>query len=350
MHQLCDWNVVDVKTTRYRRTHNTPVHETEKELNCYYGGWRTILTNSGMEAVNSVFDLVKPATVIVDDETYFETRHYWAYRGNCEIITLRDIGIEKGLEVALAVAKKPVIVCIDTPTTFGIFKNLKRICQMTHKYPNAYVMADNSIVSLYYFNPIRYGADIVVESYTKYVCGYGDCFAGGIALADSMKWLDDVEVPVPCPGMKSVDWILSRRGNVASPHAAYMVSRGLQTLGVRMRQHTASAKLIYKTLKEGTNLDVRYSGYGGLITLMGMTEDFCQKLQKFVTVGTFGCTYSNADFFRTDANYAAGVCARLSVGLEDPDILMDDLANALGLPKLMDVYRKLKENMKGVIE
>lgn len=341
MLPLCDWNVVDEKTTRYRRTHNTPVRETEGRLNQLYGAWRTILCNSGMEAINSVFDLVKPGTVIVDEETYFETRHYLAYREHCKLVTLRNLSDTEELETAIKDAKGPVIVCGDAPTTFGRWENVKAISVIAHAY-GAYVMMDNSIVSLYGYNPLKDGADIVVESYTKYVCGYGDCFAGGIALAESMKWLDERPVPVPCPGMKSIDWILSRRGNVASPHAAYVVARGLETLPTRLQKHTASATLIYITLKMGTNLDVRYSGQGGLITLMGMDADFCRKLKKFVTVGTFGCTYSNADFFRSDANYSAGVCARLSVGLEDPDILMNDVAQALGEPGLMDVYERIK--------
>lgn len=337
----CDWNVVDAKTTRYRRTHNTPVHETEERLNTIYGAWRTILCNSGMEAINSVFELVQPATVIVDDETYFETRHYLAYGKNYDVITIHDLDDMNTLDAALTSARKPAIVCGDSPTTFGNWRNVSNISQIAHKH-GAYVMMDNSIVSCYYCNPLKDGADIVVESYTKYVCGYGDCFAGGIVLADSMKWLDEKPVPVPCPGMKSIDWVLSRRGNVTNPRSAYMVSRGLETLGVRMERHTASATLIYRTLKEGTDLDVRYSGCGGLITLMGMDAEFCHKLKKFVTVGTFACTYSNADFFRSDANYAAGVCARLSVGLEDPERLMEDVAQALGKPQLMEVYKRIR--------
>lgn len=341
MLPYCDWNVVDEKTTRYRRTHNTPVRETEERLNALYGAWRTILTNSGMEAVNSVFDLVKPKTVIADEETYFETRHYLDYRTNGELVTLHDLSSKQELLDALRNTKWPTIICGDAPTTFGHWEHVRLISDIAHAY-GAYVMMDNSIVSLHGYNPLNDGADIVVESYTKYVCGYGDCFAGGIALAESMKWLDERPVPVPCPGMKSIDWILSRRGNVMNPRSAYMVARGLETLAVRLDKHTASATLIYRTLKEGTDLDVRYSGKGGLITLMGMDADFCHKLKKFVTVGTFGCTYSNVDFFRSTENYAAGVCARLSVGLEDPDGLMEDVAGALEKPELMTVYHRLK--------
>ncbi len=336
-----DWNVVDEKTTRYRRTHNTPVRETEEKLNKLYGAWRTILCNSGMEAVNSVIDLVQPAIVVMDEDTYFETRHFMEWRGQGKFIikTMNDLdALHEAIDQA---GDFRCLICMDNPTTFGEWKHFQEIRRVADER-DAILMVDNSVVSLYYSNPIKEGADIVVESYTKYVCGYGDCFAGGIALAESMKWLDDEPVPVPCPGMKSIDWVLSRRGNVMNPRSAYMVSRGLETLGVRMERHTASATLIYKTLKEGTDLDVRYSGCGGLITLMGMTADFCSKLKKFVTVGTFGCTYSNADFFRSDANYAAGVCARLSVGLEEPDGLMEDVANALGRPDLMELYRKIK--------
>ena len=189
-------------------------------------------------------------------------------------------------------------------------------------------MVDNSHVSLYYENPIKDGADICIESYTKYVCGHGDAFAGGIALAPSMQWLDDAVITGPVNGLRSIDWILSRRGNVASPFAAYTVARGLETLPVRMKRHTENARRIAGWLKvEGT--ETLYAGVGGLITLPGYGEDFCKRLRKFVNIGTFGCTYSCCDFFRSADMYSVGPCARLSVGLEDPEELLTDVARAI---------------------
>lgn len=321
-----DLNVADPVTTRYRRTHNTPVRDTEARLNKMYGAWRTILCGSGMEAVNSAFALIRPQTVITDNHTFFETRNWLAYMG-IKVMQLKDLNDLCALEDALRSAALPCVVCGDSPSTFGKWLDIKHISELAHHY-HAAVMADNSVASLYYSNPLRDGADIVVESYTKYVCGHGDCFAGGIALAPSMRRLDEQVIDAPMNGLGAIDWILSRRGNVASPFAAYAVARGLETLPVRMKRHTENARRIAGWLKvEGT--ETLYAGVGGLITLPGYGEDFCKRLRKFVNIGTFGCTYSCCDFFRSADMYSVGPCARLSVGLEDPEELLDDVMQAV---------------------
>ena len=96
--------------------------------------------------------------------------------------------------------------------------------------------------------------------------------------------------------------------------------------------HTDGADYIYNKLKEA-GVDCLWAGCGGLITLPGKTEDFCKKLKLFKTVGTFGCTYSIADFFRSKERYTQGFCARLSVGLENPRDLWEDVKQALDLNK-----------------
>lgn len=171
-----DLNVADPVTTRYRRTHNTPVRDTEARLNKMYGAWRTILCGSGMEAVNSAFALIRPQTVITDNHTFFETRNWLAYMG-IKVMQLKDLNGLCALEDALRSAALPCVVCGDSPSTFGKWLDIKHISELAHHY-HAIVMADNSVASLYYSNPLKDGADIVVESYTKYVCGHGDCFAG----------------------------------------------------------------------------------------------------------------------------------------------------------------------------
>ena len=282
-------NVVDPETTRYKRTHNTAVAQTEEQLRQLYGAWKVILCNSGLEAVNTAIALVKPRTLIVDDETYYETRvnfQYYADWVHCQYIQLSSLDNEDELTRAIQGKEKPVLICGDSPSTFAHWKNTKKIAEIAHSF-GAYVLMDNSVVSLYYSNPLKDGADIVAESYTKYVCGHGDTFAGGIALSESMKWLDDQKVPVPVCGLKSIMTVVSRRGNIANPISAYEVSRGLETLPVRMKRHTESATEIFKTLK-AAGIKVLYPGVGGLITLWGMKPDFCSRFKHFVTCGTFG--------------------------------------------------------------
>ena len=327
-----DFNVVDVDSTRYRRTHPVPVAETESKLRSLYGAWKVLFCSSGMEALNTAVSLIQPRTVIVDDETYFEFRHnlqYLAGMGGFTFVQIPDLNDLADLEQVLKYAWPPVMVCGDSPTTFGRWKNVPEISALAHRY-GAYVMMDNSIVSLYYSTPIAEGADLCAESYTKYVTGQGDTFAGGLALAESMRWLLDKPVPVPTPGVDSVMWIVSRRGNIANPLSAYNVSKGLETLEVRMQRHTDSAAMIFRALQK-YSLPVLYSGKGGLITLLGIKPDFCSRMKHFVLAGTFGCSFSNADFFRSDANYKAGICTRLSIGLEDPDLLLADIIQALNL-------------------
>lgn len=338
MLPLINFNVVDPITTRYKRTHNTAVAYTENQLNTLYGSWKVILCNSGLEALNTAVALIKPRTVIVDDETYYELRvnlQYYLDWIDCKYIQLSSLDNEKELRAALSGAKKPILVCGDSPSTFAHWKNVKQISDIAHEY-GAYTMFDNSVVSLYYSNPLKDGADIVVESYTKYVCGHGDTFAGGIALSPTMKWLDEKNVPVPVCGLQSIMTVVSRRGNIANPISAYEVSRGLETLAVRMQRHTKSATLIYLTLKKA-GINVLYSGKGGLITLWGMKPDFCDRFNHFVTCGTFGCTYSNANYFRSDSYYKSGICTRLSIGLEDPGILIKDIEQALQI-SLYDLF------------
>lgn len=323
-----DMNIVNDKTGRYVRTHNTPIKQVEEELTKLYGGWRTVLCNSGQEAIVTLLDILQPDTVIVDDETYFETRD-WLHYKNINTIQLRDAGKLSDLDIALTSSKGTTLVIIDNPTTFARWYNIQTLADTVHRY-NGILAVDNSIVSLYYSNPIKDGADICIESYTKYVCGYGDVMAGGLCFADTMRWLEQRPVPLANPGQDNLSWVIAHRGNCVSPDKAYMVSRGLQTLACRMKQHTTTAKYIYNKLKEN-GVECLYPGCGGLITLPGKTEELCKRLKQFKTVGTFGCTYSIADFFRSKERYQQGFCARLSVGLESPELLWDDVAHALDL-------------------
>lgn len=328
MLPIIDMNIVSDKTSRYVRSHNVPIHQVEEELTKLYGGWRTVLCNSGQEAIVTLLDILQPDTVIVDDETYFETRD-WLHYKNINTIQLQNAGRLSDLDGALASSKGTILVIVDNPTTFARWYDVQAMADMIHQYKGI-LAVDNSIVSLYYSNPIKSGADVCIESYTKYVCGYGDVMAGGLCFADTMRWLEQRPVPLANPGQDNLSWVIAHRGNCVPPDKAYMVSRGLQTLACRMKQHTTTAKYIYKRLKDA-GVECLYPGCGGLITLPGKTEEFCNKLKKFKTVGTFGCTYSIADFFRSKERYTQGFCARLSVGLESPEVLWDDVAQALDL-------------------
>lgn len=318
---ICDYSVAEPGAFDYRRMNNSPIKRTEEKLNNMYGAWKTILCNSGMEAIATVLDLLEPATIITSHETYYETRGWMEYKKfDIKYIDFKEINT---LSETLSASKKPILIVADNPSLYGDWLDIKGISQIAHTY-GAYLMMDNSFVSLYFSNPIKEGADIVVESYTKYVCGHGDVFAGGIALAPSMKWLNDKEVPWQFKDEDFISCITSHRGNFVSVDTAYLIERGIGTLNIRMERHTSSAMKINDMLAQ-YGVTTFYAGVGGLILIKDYGYDFCIHLHKFVHAGTYGCAYSSVyDFSVDNIPYV-----HLSVGLEELDTLIADVKQAL---------------------
>lgn len=351
-----DFNICNYDTTRYRRTHPTEcIKSAENLLNdTYYKGYKTVLCNSGMEAIVSAFDVINPKTVIYDDETYFETRNYLEWKNDkhlYNLTTLHSKGAIENLKNILDKCEKPCIVCIDCPTTFGNWYDVKTLADIIHSYRGSYLMVDNSIVSCYYYNPLKDNADICVESYSKWFTG-GTTFAGGIAfntrMKDILENIDRIPSNIPTNGISPVDFVVSRRGNVCNQFSALTVMNSMYTLKLRLEKHTENALKVKHLLdnmfkkynkKYGDKFKVKpkilYSGYSGLLTILGFTPNLCKYFNKDLipTLGTFGCMYTLTDFFRDEKMYRTyGACVRLSLGIEDKDTMdkiLSDIESAM---------------------
>ena len=315
-----DMNVVNGNTGQYVRADNAPIKQVEDELTKLYDGWCTVLCNSGQEAITTLLDIIQPDTAIIDSGTYFETRSWLCYKG-INTIQLQDVSRLSDLTDALVSAKGIVLVIISNPTIFARRYDVSTLADVVHEH-DGILAVDNSIVSLYYSNPIKNGADICIESYTKYVCGYGDVMAGGLCFSDSMRLLEKKSL--------QLKEIITLRGNCVSPEKAYMVSRGLQTLACRMAMHTNGADYICSKFKKA-GVEYLWYGCGGVIVLPNKATDFCRKLKMFKMADTFGCTYSIAGFFVGEKRDTPKFYVRLSIGLENPHDLWEDIKQALGL-------------------
>lgn len=296
----------------YQRNKNHMAERLEARLAAMYGAHRVVITSSGMSAITAAFDYICPSggKVLINSNTYYETRQWISLTGRFEVqeVDMADIAeVEKHISGIK-------IVYLDNPDIFGRFYDLAALSDIA-RAAGAKVIVDNSVLSVYYANPIQDGADIAVESYTKYVAGHGDVLAGGIIFADRPDEMLDA-------------W-MGRRGNVVNPLTVYLVERGLETLDVRMQRHTMSANKIFESLKR-SGVKVWYAGKGGCLILPGMTKEFCAKLKCFKVLPTFGTTYSTASYVRSaDLYNSIGDYVRLSVGLEDPQMLLEDLRLAL---------------------
>jgi cystathionine gamma-lyase len=186
---------------------------------------------------------------------------------------------------------------------------------------------------------------MVVHSTTKYLNGHSDVVGGAVLTSDDAQG-------------EKLHFLQKSVGGVPSPFDCYMVLRGLKTLGVRMKQHVASAKTLVERLSSNKQVErVFYPGLtthkgheiaarqmkgpGGMISFelaggLGAAKAFLETLRVFVCAESLGGVESLAEHpaimthasVPADARAALGIgdgLIRLSVGLEDVDDLAEDL-------------------------
>ena len=296
----------------YQRNRDFVTKDLEKVLAEKYQAKKVFLTNSCMEAITSLFDYLLPegGKVLVNSDTYYETRQ-WLHmvkRYQVTEVDFNDIDtfrkfLKDGYDV----------VYFDNPSFFFQYYDVREICNLSHEF-HAKVIVDNTVLSFYYMNPIKDGADYAVESYSKYVSGHGDVMAGGIICRDEPD--------------ESFALFLGRRGRVVSSFTVFLLERSLETLKVRMDKHSENGRYIYNKLVE-MGVPCWYAGVGGCIILPDKGEEFCDNLEVFKKAPTFGITYSTSSFVRSPNLYRVKSYARLSCGLEDKDLLWKDVCKAL---------------------
>ena len=210
---------------------------------------------------------------------------------------------------------------------------------------------DNTFASPINQRPIALGDDIVMHSVTKYLNGHTDITAG--ALAGSTALLD------------RIDKVRRMLGGIVDPQVAYGIGRGLKTLDVRVARHNANALTVARWLEQDSRIAAVYypgleshpdhalaktqmTGFGGMVCVdvgggFPRAEGFFDRLKLFKRAASLGGVESlcslpvlTSQWGHTDAQLAeAGITrsmARLSIGLEDPQDLIEDLDQALANP------------------
>lgn len=127
------------------------------------------------------------------------------------------------------------IVWMETPTNplLTVF-DIAAIAEVTHKN-GAKLVVDNTFASPYLQQPIEHGADLVIHSTTKYIGGHSDV-VGGFAATNDEEWANDIQ------------YLQNAVGAVPGPQDAFLTTRGLKTLGIRMDRHTENAEAIVEML------------------------------------------------------------------------------------------------------
>ena len=331
----------------YGRQGTSTTHILQKILTKLEESYHTFLTPTGFGSVFlAIFSIVRPGDeIITADPVYIPTR-----------MLTQDYLNEFGIKTTFYnphdlnsfqknISKKTKLIFVENPgsNTFE-FQDLSKILKIAKK--NKILTAiDNTWATPYFFKPIKLGFDMSIVSATKYYSGHSDVMGGSLAV--NKKVFKHVEKAQKITGLR------------LGPDDAYLITRGLRTLDVRLDKHEENAKkvaaflsknkkvkLLYPYKKGSFNYKMWRKYYSGASGLMGLKikSNNINSVRKFVnSLKLFGYGYSWGGFeslalhqeFRETGNRKYLNLAkdehlvRLHVGLEDPNDLIADIKQAL---------------------
>lgn len=340
----------------YTRLGNPTTSVLEAKIAALDGAEATLATSSGMGAISSVFWTIthSGAHVIADETLYGCT---WALLSH----GLTRFGVEVSLidtsdieNVKAALKPNTVAVYLETPANPNLkITDIEEIAKAAHEYnSDIKVICDNTFASPYVQSPLSLGADVLVYSATKYLNGHGDVIAGFVS--GKTDFINQVRMV----GVKDMT------GSVLGPQEAFLILRGLKTFEVRMERlcstaakvaeflnsHPKIERVYYPGLESHPNHEVakkQMRNFGAMMSFIvkggkPAGEKLLNSLELCTLAVSLGSdqtliehpasmTHSTYD---PQALVEAGVPAglvRLSVGLENVEDIIEDLAKGLEL-------------------
>ncbi len=331
----------------YGRQGTSTTYILQKILTKLEESYHVFTTPTGFGSVFlSIFSIVRPGDeIIVADPVYSPTRILTEdFLKEFKIKTIfYDPSNLKTLENNIS--KKTKLIFVENPGSNSFeFQDLGKIISIAKK--NKIITAiDNTWATPYYFKPIKFGFDMSIVSATKYYSGHSDVMGGSLAV--NKKVFNKVKVAEKITGLR------------LGPDDAYLITRGLRTLDVRLDRHRENAKkiaeflsknkkikLLYPYKKNSHNFRMWKRYYTGASGLMGLKikAKNINSVRKFVnSLKLFGYGYSWGGFeslvlhqeFRETGNRKFMSLSkdehliRLHIGLEDPSDLIADIKQAL---------------------
>ena len=338
----------------YTRLGNPSLAAVEAKLASLEGGEAAMAAASGMGAISSaLWSAVVGGDEIVADETLYGCTYALLNHGMSKFgvkVTLTDLSDIENLKKNLT--DKTKVVYFETPCNPTLkLLDIELIAKTAHAFnPDIRVIVDNTFCTPYLQQPLRWGADVVVHSATKYLNGHGDVIAGMVV------GKEDFITQCRRFGLKDMT------GAVMSPFDAFLIARGLKTLDIRMERHCANARKVAEFfVNHPAVAKVYYPGLdsfpgheiaekqmrlpGGMIAIelkadKATTAAALNKLQLCTIAVSLGDAETLVEHpaTMTHSTYtaeelaAAGISeglVRVSVGLEDPEDIIDDFRSVL---------------------
>ncbi len=339
----------------YTRLGGPNADELEKKIALLEHAQSVLALASGMGAISAaVMSVVKAGDHIVFGDVIYGCAHTFFTQVLTRLgITFTRVDTANPKAVEEAIRPNTSLVYVETPANPTLkVSDIKAIGDIVHSHNGIAFIVDSTFASPYVQNPLDLGADLVVHSATKYLCGHGNVTAG--VIAGDKERIDFCRLPY-----------LQCFGAVLDPFAAWQLVQGMKTFGVRMERHCENAMKVAKFLEKHPKIDNVYypgleshpthdiakrqmhNGFGAMMsadikggidsvrTVMNNLKLFSlatslgnvdSLIQHSPTMSHFGMT--------PEERYAACIFdgqVRLSIGIEEADDLIADLDQALSL-------------------
>ncbi|MDU5020124.1 MAG: methionine gamma-lyase [Clostridiales bacterium] len=339
----------------YTRLGNPTNTQLEEKVALLEGAEACMSTASGIGAISSaLWTALKAGDHVVASKTLygctFALLNHGLTRYGVEVTFVDATNLD---EIKAAMKENTRVVYLETPANPDLkLIDIEAVSKIAHEKKDCIVMVDNTFCTPYIQRPLEWGADVVVHSATKYLNGHGDVIAGFVV--GKKEFIDQVRLF----GVKDMT------GAVLSPFDAYLILRGMKTLQIRMDKHSKNALEVAKFLEGHKNVvKVNYPGLesfpqrelakkqmdlpGGMIAfeVKGGLEAG-KKLLNSLELCTLAVSLGDCETLiqhpasmthspytaeeRAEAGISDGLI-RISVGLEDPEDIIEDLKQGLDL-------------------
>jgi cystathionine beta-lyase len=332
----------------YSRSGNPTRAVVEKQIAALESGARGFCFSTGLAAITAVTRLLVPGDeILACDDLYGGS-----YRLFSRILPKRGINVRyvdfSDLDaVAASINDNTRLVYLETPTNPLLqIIDIRAAADIAHRR-GALLCVDNSTMSPYLQRPLELGADIVLHSATKFLCGHSDVMAGAVAVSDEELG-------------QELYLIQNGEGAGLAPFDSYLLLRGMKTLSLRLDRQQTSATSIAELLDAHPAVDRVYfpgladqeqfrihrsqaSGDGAVLSFVTGDAEFSRAVVEATKVFSITVSFGSVNSTISLPNYMSHASipanlrqlksipadlVRISVGAEDVGDLIDDLGQA----------------------
>lgn len=327
----------------YTRDNNPNRESLEKLINELEGGEGCAAFSSGTAGAMAIFQSISPGDhIIAPDDVYHGTKHQLDSIMDKWDVDTSYVDMTDKLSVKKEIREDTELFWIETPSNPLLkITDIEGISELAHSY-GCKVVVDNTWSTSVVQRPLEHGADLVIYSTTKYFGGHSDAMGGAVVTKEDDEFFD------------SIREIQKHGGASPSPFDCWLIMRGIRTLPYRMRNHSENAMKIAKYLEGNPKVtEVHYPGleshpsyeiaekqmsdFSGMLSFQvkgGKEKAFeiAANVNIFTRATSLGSVESLIEHrasIEGEGTTTPDNLLRLSVGLENPDDLIEDLDDAI---------------------